>query len=368
MRRISAAGRRAECRAYQFWDGFDHYNSSSELWDSVGGSVSYSSLYSRFAAPTGLLGQGMKCAGTGGYKIKSLLSNQATVIFGFAFYLASAPSTGGYGGGGLMNFYQGGTIQASLWITSSLELQLYRGYFTSSILLATSAPGVLTVGSWHWLDLEITISTTGGAINAYLDQPAGGTAFLSASGFNSANTGNDWMDQFWLGDINSQFGGLLVDDFHCNDTTGGVLNTVLGDSRIYTKKPNAAGYQTLWAPNGASANYQCVDDSVPDDDSTYVASNTAGQIDGYDVPPAGFSAAPNGLVRRSYIRKDDASSHTFQNGIRSGSANALGIAVAVPSSYGWTDGGTAYVDDPATSSPFTAAAADAVELIIDETS
>jgi hypothetical protein len=40
----------------------------------------------------------------------------------------------------------------------------------------------------------------------------------------------------------------------------------------------------------------------------------------------------------------------------------------VPSTYGWTDGGTCYVNDPATGLPFTAAAADAVQNIISMTS
>src|SRR5579859_4573486 len=46
--------RAQKCRGYQFWDGFDHYDSSHELWDAVNGTFSYSSTYARFAAPSGL--------------------------------------------------------------------------------------------------------------------------------------------------------------------------------------------------------------------------------------------------------------------------------------------------------------------------
>lgn len=360
VRSLCAAVRRSQCRAYQFWDGFDHYNSSTELWDSVTGSVSYSSALARYTAPAGLLGQGMKCNGIA-YKFKNLLSNESSLYFGFSFL---APQFGT--GGRMVGFNQGGSFQSGVNITSAGGLAMMGGGF-GTVLLAQSAPSVISTGVWHWLDLLVTFSPSSGSIAAYLDAPVGGSPFFTATSLNTANTGNAWIDQFYVGDVGNQFNGLQLDDFHCHDTTGSAPNSVLGSSRIYTKKPNGAGYSTLWTPNGASANWQCVDDSPPDGDTTYNSSATAGQIDGYDAPSAGLSSTPNGLVRRSYIRTDGGA-HTFQNGIRSGSSNGLGTAVSVPSSYGWTDCATCYVDDPATSAPFTAAAADAVELVIDETS
>jgi hypothetical protein len=192
---------------------------------------------------------------------------------------------------------------------------------------------------------------------------------LSASSLNNRSSANNYLNAFLIGDTSAVFGGVQFDDFHAHDNTGSAPNAILGDSRIYTKKANAAGYTTNWTPNGAAANWQCSNDSPPDGDTTYNSSNTPGAIDAYAVQSAGFTVAPNGLVRRSYVRRDDAGPHTFQNGIRSGSTNALGTAFTVPSTYAWTDGGTCYVNDPATGSPWASATpADAASMVIDETS
>ena len=353
--------RAQKCRGYQFWDGFDHYDSSHELWDAVNGTFSYSSTYARFAAPSGLLGQGMRCNTSGAaYKTKNMLSNQQIVIFGFAVYLPQL------GNGGLMLFKDGGSVQADLSITSAGQFAIYRG--NGATLQATSGPGAISVG-WHWLDIEIDIHSSVGSITIYVDQPAGSVAAaFNATGLNLQTSGNNYMNSFQLGDLNNVFGGLQLDDFHCIDTSPTAPNTILGDSRIYTKVGSGAGYTTNWTPNGAAANWQCVDDAIPDDDTTYVSSSTATQLDAYAPPSAGLTIAPNGLVRRSRIRKDDASAHTFQNGIRSSGTNSYGNAVAVPSSYGWTDCGTCNVVDPSTGLNFTAAGADAVQLVINEAS
>ncbi len=352
--------------AYQVWDGFDNYNASTELWSAVNGTMSYSSSYCRFLTPSGLLGQGLKMASSSGSQWKqwNMVSNQATMIFGFAIYLPTIAT------GLFIEFMDGGTYQCSLLITASGQIQLVAGGGgTYGGVLATSGPGVITAGTWHWIDISVTINNTTGAISLYVDQPAGGVAILTASGLNNRGSSNNYMNAFRIGDITAVFQGIQFDDFHAHDTTGSAPNAILGDSRIYTKNANGAGYATNWTPNGASANWQCVDDSPPDGDTSYNSSNTPGAIDGYAVPSAGFTVAPNGLVRRSYVRRDDAGPHTFQNGIRSGTTNALGAAFTVPSSYAWTDCGTCYVNDPATGSPWaSAAAADAATMVIDETS
>jgi hypothetical protein len=359
VRTITAAGRRTECHAYQLWDGFDNYNSSSELWAAVTGTMSYSSTYARYATPAGLLGQGLKMAGGfAQWKQWNLSGNQATMIFGFAIYIPLL------GNSPILNLMDTGNVQCSICITSSGAIQLQLG--NGGTLLASSAPGVITAGVWHWLDIVVTINNTTGAVEVWLDQPAGGASVLNATGLDNRFTVNNYMNSFRLGDTGGALGGVQFDDFHAHDNTGSAPNSVIGDSRIYTKVGNAAGYQTQWTPNGASANWQCSDDSPPDGDTTYNASSTPGQIDGYAVPTAGFTGIPNGVVRRSMVRKDDGSTHTFQNGIRSSGTNGLGSAFTVPSSYAWTD--SYFVNDPATSSPFTAAAADAAQMIIDETS
>ena len=357
--------------AYELWDGFDHYNSSSELWDAINGTMSYSSSYARYGAAAGCVSQGLKMSSSGGsqWKQRNLRTgSESTMIFQFAVMFPALPSSGD---GPFMQFFDSGTYQCSLRVNSAGQLVLYLGEGPpyGSTVVAQSAP-IITAGVWIGLGIEITIGNGTGAITVYLDQPGAYTheLILNATGLVTEASGNSYMTFFRIGDMGGAFNGIQFDDFHCHSASGGAPNSLLTDSRIYTKKPTGAGYATNWTPNGASANWQCVDDSTPDGDTTYNDSATAGAIDAYAVQQIGLTRTPNGIVRRSYIRMDDAGPHTFQNGIRSSTTNALGTAQSTTSSYAWCDGGTCYVDDPATSAPWLAAAADAATMVVNETS
>jgi hypothetical protein len=348
--------------SYQLIDGFDNYDSAHELWDGIGGtgSPTYSSTYARFPAAPNCVAQGIRFGSSFNmYKLKNLGSNQATLVFGLAVYFESLPSSGntsfvGAGTGGFGNF--------SLAVGSNGSLILQEGY-SGPTIVAQSGPGVVTAGRYYWIDIEITFNSVSGSVSVYLSTPAGGGALFAATGVNTAPNGNNFVNQVVLGQIAGTVIPIRCDDFHCFDSTGTSLNAILGEgTRVYTKMPNAAGYTTNWTPNGATANWQCVDDVPPDDDTTYVSAATFPQTDGYAVGLAGFTGAVNAVIRRSRIRKDDAGAHTFQNGVRSGSTNGLAAAVAVGSSYGWTDG--VFVDDPNTSAVWTPAAADAASPVI----
>jgi hypothetical protein len=350
--------------AYHLWDGFDDYNAASEMWSAVSGTIQYSAAYARFAAVSGLVAQGIRFTPGGPtWKQWNMASNQPTMIFGFPAFF---PQFGGAGNNRFMHFSDSATVQCSLCVTSAGALVLQQNFNGST--LVTTGPGVITPGVWHWIDILITINNASGAIQVYLDQLVGGQAVLTGSNLNTRQSANNFMNQFVVGDFGNTFNGLQIDDFHAHDITGLAPNAILGDSRLYTKMAAGQGFSTLWTPNGAGANWQCVDEQIPDDDTSYVSSNTPGQIDGYTVATAGIVVAPHGVVRRSRVRRDDAGPHTFQNGIRSASSVSLGSAFTVPSSYAWTDGGVCYVNDPATGQPFTAAAADAVQAVISMTS
>lgn len=346
----------------QLIDGFDNYDGAHELWDGIGGTGApvYSSTYARFPAAPNCVAQGIRFGSAFNMnKLKNLSSNQATLIFGFPVYFETLPSSGnmafvGAGTGGFGNF--------SLAVGSNGSLILQEGY-SGPTVLGQSGPGVVTAGQYYWIDIEITFNSVTGSFSVYLNTPAGGGALFQATGVNTAPNGNNYCNQIVLGQISGTIVAIRCDDFHCLDSTGSSLNSVLGDgTRVYTKMPNGAGYQTTWTPNGASANWQCVDEVPPDDDTTYVSAATFPLTEGYVVGTANFTGSVNAVIRRSRIRKDDSGAHTFQNGVRSGSTNGLAAAIAVGSSYGWTDG--VFTQDPNTSAAWTPAAADAASPVI----
>lgn len=349
---------------YQLWDGFDDYDTAHESWDVLIGSATptYSTTYARFAAAAHCAGLGIRFpGGTSCVKVKNMNSNQARMLFSFAFLVERLPLSN-YNG--ILSFKDTGTPQCTIAIGADGSIALMASNSSSSVL-AKSAPGVVTGGIYYFLDVDITIGVTG-SVSVWLDTPLGGGALFTASGIGTRSTGNNWLNQFALGDINNgNIPGYRFDDFHAQDPTGSAPNTILGEgSRIYTKMPNAAGYATTLTPNGAAANWQCVDDNPPDDDTTYNSAGSFPLTEGYGVGAAGFTGTVNGIVRRSRTRKDDVSAHTFQTGIRSpgGPTNLLAAAINVTSAYSWTD--ACFPVDPSTGIAWLAAAADTAQPIV----
>jgi hypothetical protein len=342
------------------WDGFDDYDASHQLWDAVSGTPQYSSAYARFVAAPGCVAQGVRFSGAFGVnKTKNLNGNYARYMWGFPFYVEALPA-GGWAP--IMLFQDNGTTQCQLAVSASGQIGIVFG----ATPIAVSAPGTIAGAHYYWCDLDLTINNTTGAVLLYLSTPAGGGALINASGLNTRNgTANNYLNQFTIGTFSNAI-SVRFDDFHAHDPGGAAPNSILGEgTRIYTKLPTGAGALTNWTPNGAVANWQCVDDNPPDDDTTYVSA-AAVLEDAYAHTAAGFTGTVNGVVRRSRIRKDDGSAHTFQNGVRSSGVDQLATAVAVLSTYAYTDSFSS--TDPNTSAAWTAAAADAAQSIIKEAS
>lgn len=345
--------------AYEIWDGFDHYDASHEMWDTVNGTPTYSTSYARFSAAPNCVGQGVRL-GPGVYKTKNFTANVTGPIASFAVLFESLPSSGSQG---FIAFNDAGTRQVTLAINANGALEVWNGGLSTKI--ATSNPGVIGANGYYFIDFAPTINASG-TVNVYLSTPAGGAALISVVGVNTKITGNSYANSVTIGFINggTSVSGMRFDDFHCHDNSGAAPNAVLGEgTRIFTKMPNGAGYATTFTPNGAAANWQCVDDVPPDDDTTYVAAASFPLTEGYAIGAAAFTGTVNGVVRKSRVRKDDAGAHTFQNGVRSSTTNSLASAVSVNSAYTWVDGGCISLD-PNTSAAWTASGADAAQPII----
>ncbi|HEV3512505.1 MAG TPA: hypothetical protein VGS05_12435, partial [Candidatus Sulfotelmatobacter sp.] len=249
------------------WDGFDDYTTTGERWDLVNGTPQYSSSYARFPAAPNCVGQGVRL-GPSVYKTKNYSADSPEPIASFAVLFESLPSSGSQG---FLAFNDGGTRQVSLAVNASGALEVWNGGLGTK--LASSGPGVIVANTYYFIDFETVINTSG-SVNLWLGEPAGGGALITASGVDTQITSNAYANGVTIGFINggTSVSGMRFDDFHAHDASGSAPNAVLGEgTRIYTKMPNGAGYATTVTPNGASANWQCVDDVPPDGDTTYVS-------------------------------------------------------------------------------------------------
>lgn len=349
--RLCAAVRRRECCAYQFCDGFDIESSLSPLWETTSGTITLGTAYRRFAPPAGLPGQGAyfhSGGGAGGALArKNLVSNQATLICKVAYYQLAAV-------GASMNVIGvlDTAFQAALIVTSNGTLQVWQGWDTTGPnLQAQTGPGLIAPNLWYAIEVKFTIGSAG-AVQVWVN----GVQVLNVTSINTQFTTNAYANQVQLGDGNNL--GCYFDDFRVWDATGSTQNAALGtDSRLITKLPSGNGTNLNWTANGAAANWQCVDDNPPDGDTTYVSQSSTSLPEDYTMPSAGFAVAPAMVVARSMVRKDDGATRAMEIGAYLGPAGAsYGSAFTVGSSYAFID--SCIPNDPNTSAPWTASAAD----------
>jgi hypothetical protein len=346
--------------AFQFTDGFDAYANASELYEFVTGTISYSSAYARFAPPAGLPGQGIKIASNGAYVRKNMQSNQQTFIIKLAVNFAGLGGSSTVGNP-FFAVWDNGGIQWSLVVFPSGSI----GIINSNInaIQIQTGPGVIATGLWYGIEIAVEINGTSSTAQVWLN----GFQIFNATGLHCQATANAYGNQVSYGDINDNgLTNMMIDDVRVWDNTGSTQNAAIGtDSRLVTKLPSGAGAFTGFTPNGASANWQCVDDNPPDGDTTYVSSTTAGTDDAYTVPSAGFTAAPVMVVAQAYARKDDSAPRTLEVGVSSSGSTASGASAVMGSSYAFVQG--CVPDDPHTSALWTAAGADAAQPWQEET-
>jgi hypothetical protein len=246
---------------------------------------------------------------------------RGTVIVGAALYIDSFQ----YGDTCIM-VLDSNTVQVSVFQRTDGYLEIRRG--GSTVLAVSSIP--IKPAVWNYLELKATIHPSAGSAVLKVN----GTQVAAVSGVNTSQTGSSQATQVGFG---SQSGGppRRVTDIYIADTTGTRNNDFLGDVRVAALLPNGAGTYTEWSTLvGAATQWQAVADNPADDDTSYIASATAGQRSTFamaDLPPISGTVAA--VVINHESRKDDAGTRTIAGMARLAGVDAAGAGVNVASSY-----------------------------------
>lgn len=289
-------------------EGWDHLTSTQTT--AKGWSVSASSMLAgRFD------GQAARLPSSGLSKL--LPSTYATIIGGFAFRTTHAPGTAT---GTFYAFRAGATNIMQLQLDSSNRIVVKNSGGTT---IATGTTP-LSTSTWYYIEPKLVVGTTG-TCEVHLNGVSGEIA--STTG-NFGTTNADTIFVAGIASANTDF-----DDMYAVDTTGTNNNTFLGDSRVETLFPNGAGFHTAFTPNGAASNYLCVNETTPDDDTTYVSDSTVGDIDTYTFTDVDASATVFGIQRNLYARKDDANTRQIAAVVRQGGTDSVGATQTLSASY-----------------------------------
>jgi hypothetical protein len=268
-----------------YFDGFDFYGSPADRGWTGGGSISTSQKRT---------GRG-SLQGSTNFPRRSLGANYSTLVAGFAFLCNSTTQ----GTAQIFAFLDGTSNQIAVqWQGNNFPLQVLRG----STVIATGVTN-LQANVWYYCEIKVVFSGTSGSVVVRLN----GVQELTFSG-NTIATANAYANS--IAGPGSVY--LFIDDLYVLDTTGAVNNDFLGDVAVYTLMPTFDGSQAQWTPVGAPSAYQATREQPADDDATYIATGTAGNVHLFtldDVPPGATVFGLQAFVR---ARKDDAGTRVIR--------------------------------------------------------
>lgn len=298
----------------QFFDGFDHYNSTT-LLAAKWGAIVNSPL---FTTGRGGVGQAVRLY-SGRACSRAVAGNPATVVCGFAFkYLAGGNTP-------IFRALDGSTVHFQLYFNYATGVL---GAYRNTTLLGETVPGAAGAATtdFIYIELRVTVDDVAGSVVVRVN----GAEVLALSGIDTRNGASAQITtvQIWGGQ------DAVFDDFYLCDTTGALNNDFLGDVKVVTLYPNGAGDSTDFTPL-SGANYENVDEAIADGDTTYVQSSTVGHKDFYSFEGLSYTPeAIHGVQAVTVVRKDDAGTREVRVVTKSGATTTPGAAHALGTSYG----------------------------------
>jgi hypothetical protein len=324
--------------AIVFIDGFDHYGSgdATSKWNSANGNLGM--VTGRFGGQALYIQRYTNAS----YLARSLGETITDVVVGFAFFSAGAPG----GTEPIFEFTTSGADSIEIQYTSGGVIQFSQGTTTMS-------PAAITPNQWNYIEivLHATSTSSGTPSQIYVN----GTLYQAISSFTGGTSLGGGVDGIRLRvgtNANDGAGNFTFDDLYVL-ALDGTYTGPLGECRIEALYPNAAGSNTNWTNVGGSSNYQSVDNTTPDGDSSYVVSGTVGTVDTYGM--SDLSSTPTTIFcvqANLWARKDNTSIRSISAAFKIGST--LYYSGTTNPFSGYADDPVIVAKSPATMSAWTA--------------
>ncbi len=291
-------------------DGFDMYNGTSA---NTGLATKWLGDLPGLAAGR-FGGQCLSKNNSASYTTRLLPSSYSGVGAGFAYRATVIRA------GNIFAFYNTATIHVVLALNALGGLTVSNG---SGTLLGTSAPAIISTNVWHYIEFGVDISDTVGTVKVKVD----GVSIFNLSGVDTRNGATTDVNIIGISGI----GGSVVsdDDLYVVDSS-----TTLGERKIETLRTSADTATKNWTPNSGVINYDRVDETLVDGDTTYVQASVVGTRDLYAIGALSSTPATIDAINIiSFAQKTDATSRSIYNSIQSNSVDDDGAMIALAASY-----------------------------------
>lgn len=316
---------------FEGWEGLETVDGALRGWDIIAGGVGAVAQIT-----TGGINGRRLYLESGG--VNGLAQSSARQVFpsGTEVVIGAAVRIEATNSSGVTGVFQIGEATAThvtVAATDTGQLIVYRGNI-DGVNLGSSATSLFSEGGWFYLEARIKLSNTVGEVELFVE----GEQVLSLSALDTINGGTGVADRLLL--LASTTAGLSLkgivsyDDVYWLDTAGvPPLNGPLGPVRVDRLLPNA-DVSTQFTPSSGGVNHHMVDEALPNNDTDYNESGTAGHK---DVLGLSNLLTPSGTVfavaTRVRARRTDAAVTNIVPSIISNSVEANGVNVSVGSSY-----------------------------------
>jgi hypothetical protein len=298
---------------------------------------------------------------TNGFDLKV---NLARLIQGVYIYTTTLPVSGW---STLLYWYDttAAAIQLRLMVSSLGAVQFYLANGTTAVGSASSN-GVIVASTGSYIQTDITINSTTGAVKCYVSN-SGTSPVINSTGVNSQSTVDAYVNQSWLSQLGST--NTYFDDFYVLDLTGAApFNAILdttGVIHIHWDPANgdASPNQFTTSPSQTTGNHYLNIDSILTQTTNYNSDTVAADEELYKFTTT--IAAVKVLTVTEWILTQSGLGgvHTISLVLKSGSGTQISNAFTANSFLSYYNQPS--IIDPNTSNPWasgTVVAAGSVDL------
>lgn len=341
-------------------ESFDFYGTVEATFNSNLGLRGYSELLARavtVGARTGgvSLDAWVSSSPTGATRILPAMNN---IAFGCAInFRDNIGANAGFRGQGLHFGTGAGEYSFNVIGNAALgiDVRTPAGGSNPGPLIGISAPGLLVINTWYWLEVTAQHNKGNNTINiqVYLNN----NLIISISGV--AFSGVNDITRFRIGKTGTS--GFQTRQAFYDDLVIG--DSYIGDSYCFTRVPNSDGVLQDFSRSSGSQAFSLIDELVPND-AGYIFATTSGDISDFGV--SGFPAVAGVKAICPVVRafKGIAGGGDFRLGVQNSGVSASMSAPFTP--------GTSPVyfsqifeNDPATGAPWTVSGANAAGLRVE---
>lgn len=240
--------------------------------------------------------------------------------------IGTAFQGGAAGNRQILGFQDSGLTQCNLLYdngTQRIKLVRQDGAGFTPVTLWTSVMPLI-FGFWYYVELEMVFHNSAGEFRVWVDN----NQLVNQTGVDTTATGNASFNQFQLG-ASSETTFAYDDTYMLDNVAGDGRTARLGSSKVMLLLAVADSIQLGdlqgGTPSTGDDQGAMVDDTSPDDDSTYNKFTAAGQEDSYhhvDLSPlVPVGSVIHGVAAQQRIRKTDAGGCQAQVGVRAGGTN-----------------------------------------------